>query len=337
MSFLFPKKQKSPQDLVRALKDDLTHMAMTSPPGERKKATEEASKHLAHVKSLLYGEGDSDPSPEVVAQLAAEVYSHDLLEALVRDLGKLEFEAKKDVAQIINNLLRRQVGARLPTVEYITRHDSILFTLQSGYENPDVALNCGMILRECLRHEVLAKIVLFSPNFDKFFDYVDVSTFDVASDAFATFKDLLTRHKPMVADYLRDHYDPFFSQYTLLLNSTNYVTQRQSLKLLSEILLDRANYKVMTRYIAEPEHLKLMMTLLRNRGKHIQFEAFHVFKVFVANPHKTPEILMILQRNRDRLVTFLTKFQTDRTEDEQFNDEKAYLIGEVQALPPLEI
>ena len=37
--------------------------------------------------------------------------------------------------------------------------------------------------------------------------------------------------------------------YTTLLLSTNYVTKRQSLKLLGEILLDRANFNVMTRYI----------------------------------------------------------------------------------------
>jgi hypothetical protein len=30
------------------------------------------------------------------------------------------------------------------------------------YENPDVALNTGMILREMLRHEVLAKALLYS-------------------------------------------------------------------------------------------------------------------------------------------------------------------------------
>jgi hypothetical protein len=56
------------------------------------------------------------------------------------------------------------------------------------YENPDIALNCGMILRECLRHESLTKIILYSPQFYDFFTYVEMSTFDIASDAFATFK-----------------------------------------------------------------------------------------------------------------------------------------------------
>ena len=50
-------------------------------------------------------------------------------------------------------------------------------------------------------------------------------------------------------------------------------------KLLGELLLDRHNFTVMTRYISKPENLKLMMNLLRDKSPNIQFEAFHVFKV----------------------------------------------------------
>ena len=44
------------------------------------------------------------------------------------------------------------------------------------------------MLRECTRYEALTKILLHSDNFYDFFKYVEVSTFDIASDAFATFK-----------------------------------------------------------------------------------------------------------------------------------------------------
>lgn len=56
------------------------------------------------------------------------------------------------------------------------------------YEHHDIALNCGTMLRECARYEALAKMVLYSDDFYKFFNYVEVSTFDIASDAFSTFK-----------------------------------------------------------------------------------------------------------------------------------------------------
>jgi calcium binding protein 39 len=78
--------------------------------------------------------------------------------------------------------------------------------------------------------------------------------------------------------------------------------------------------------------LKLLMNMLKEKSRNIQFEAFHVFKVFVANPNKPRAIAEILLRNRERLVEFLTNFHTDRTEDEQFNDEKAYLIKQIQEM-----
>ena len=56
------------------------------------------------------------------------------------------------------------------------------------YEHQDIALTCGMMLRECCRHEELARIVLHSEKFYNFFTYVEMSTFDIASDAFSTFK-----------------------------------------------------------------------------------------------------------------------------------------------------
>jgi calcium binding protein 39 len=53
--------------------------------------------------------------------------------------------------------------------------------------------------------------------------------------------------------------------------------------------------------------------------------AFHVFKVFVAYPNKPSDVSLILHRNRDKLITFLEAFHTDK-EDAQFAEEKALLI-----------
>lgn len=63
--------------------------------------------------------------------------------------------------------------------------------------------------------------------------------------------------------------------------------------------------------------------------------AWHWFlssQVFVANPNKTQPILDILLKNQTKLIEFLSKFQNDRTEDEQFNDEKTYLVKQIRDL-----
>jgi len=332
---LFGKSQKSPADLVRALKEAV--LALERGDKKAEKAQEDVSKNLVLVKNMLYGTSDQEPQADIVlAHLAQELYNSTLLLLLIQGLQKIDFEGKKDVAQVFNNILRRQIGTRLPTVEYICTKPEILFTLMRGYETQEIALNCGTMLRECARYEALAKIMLYSEDFFNFFKYVEVSTFDIASDAFSTFKELLTKHKMLCADFLENNYDKVFSHYQGLLNSENYVTRRQSLKLLGELLLDRHNFTVMTRYISNPDNLKLMMNMLKEKSRNIQFEAFHVFKVFVANPNKPKPILDILLRNKDKLVDFLTKFHTDRSEDEQFNDEKAYLIKQIKELKPYE-
>ncbi|GMR30481.1 hypothetical protein PMAYCL1PPCAC_00676, partial [Pristionchus mayeri] len=327
---IFGKSHKSPADIVKNLKDALIQIEK----GDKKadKAAEEVGKWLQAVKGIIYGQEGQEPHSEQVAQLAQETYSANVLPMLIKNLSKFDFESKKDVALIFNNLLRRQIGTRSPTVEYLCARPDMMEKLVKGYECPDIATTCGSMLRESIRNDHLAKLVMYDKSFYQFFDYVEMSSFDVASDAFSTFKDLITRHKIMASEFLDVNYDVFFSHYQKLLNSENYVTRRQSLKLLGELLLDRHNFNVMTRYISNPDNLKLMMNLLKEKSKSIQFEAFHVFKVFVANPNKPRPIADILLRNREKLVEFLTAFHNDRTEDEQFNDEKAYLVKQIQEM-----
>jgi len=336
MAFLFGKKLPKPGELVKHSREALVVFEKKDTNVKNiEKAVEELSKNLAGMKITLYGDAEHEPSQEAIVTLANEIYSSDLLPLLFTFMVKFEFEAKKDLVTIFNNLLRRQVGSRSPTVEYICRNAGILDSLTQGYENMDVALNCGQMIRECTRHEPLAKLLVISPNFWKFFKYVEMSNFDVASDAFSTFKEILTKHKAVVAEFLEKNYEQFFDAYTGLLNSENYVTRRQSLKLLGELLLDRANFNIMTKYISDQGNLKLMMVMLRDKSRSIQFEAFHVFKVFVANPNKPTPILSILVKNKDKLVSFLNNFHNDKgsTEDDQFNDEKLFLLKQIQQLP----
>ncbi|KAG0692964.1 armadillo-type protein [Suillus ampliporus] len=159
----FKTKPRTPPDLVRGLRDAIPKLESGPPGGEtRRKAGEEVSRNLQAIKGILLGDGE--PLPELIAQLAQETYSTDLLLLLVQNIARFDFEARKDVVQIFNNLLRRQIGARrLPTVEYIcAKHEDVIFAALEGYSNEEVALNTGMVLREMLRHEQLAKILLYS-------------------------------------------------------------------------------------------------------------------------------------------------------------------------------
>jgi hypothetical protein len=60
-------------------------------------------------------------------------------------------------------------------------------------------------------------------------------------------------------------------------------------------------------------------------------EAFHVFKIFVANPQKPPRVQQILYKNKDRLIKLLETLKANRS-DEQFDEDKNTVIGKLQAL-----
>ncbi|KAK1809634.1 Hym1p, partial [Friedmanniomyces endolithicus] len=138
----------------------------------------------------------------------------------------------------------------------------------------------------------------------------------------------------LVSQYITTNFTLFFTQYNAtLIQSDSYVTKRQSLKLLGEILLDRQFYEVMTRYVDRGDNLKLIMYQLKDDRRMVQYEAFHVFKIFAANPNKSYEVQKFLIMNKQRLLKFLPKFLEERTEDEQFCDEKAWLVKAIGNLP----
>jgi hypothetical protein len=173
-----------------------------------------------------------------------------------------------------------------------------------------------------------------------FEEHVHNPNFEVAADAFETLSTLLTTNKSGICKYFNpdlgeaEHlrYVELFSMFNEILQSDNYVLKRQGLKLLGEFLLDRDNFSIMMRYICDMANMKIIMGMLRHKQPNIQFEAFHVFKIFVANPKKPEDISDILACNKQKLITFLQSFQNDK-DDTQFADEKRMLICALNRLP----
>mmetsp|Transcript_25417 Transcript_25417/g.71100 ORF Transcript_25417/g.71100 Transcript_25417/m.71100 type:complete len:350 (+) Transcript_25417:549-1598(+) len=338
MAFLLNKlnhhhKQRTPDDLVKVAVEQLHILGPScEKEKEKEKCLEKLSRYMAELKVLMLGDGEEGPHRELALIVAEESCRNGLPSLLATKLPWLEFETRKDAAAVFGEILHTEHNGRLPGVEYVTKHPEMLVSLILGYADTNIALISGGMLRNCTRHEPLAKAVLTSSEaFDSLYNYVELENFEVASDAFQTMKDLLTRHSKMVADHLLAHYDDFIGRYTKLLHSENFVTRKQSLKLLGELLLDRQNVKIMLRYVNERDNLCLMMNLLRDTSKSIQFEAFHVFKVFVANPNKPPEISDILIGNKEKLLLFLRDFLSDK-DDEQFKEEKAVVMKEISML-----
>ncbi|KAJ5239707.1 hypothetical protein N7468_004326 [Penicillium chermesinum] len=360
MAFLFGRgRSRQPADIARATKELLLRIHETP----SSKTEEDLAKQLSQMKVIVQGTQEVNTSPEQVHALVQATLQEDLLYELSHSIHLLPFEARKDTQTIFSHILRFRPTSYAadkdpPVISYIVHHrPEILVELCRGYLQSQSAMPCGVILREALKFDVVAAVILYDqskdgepavrlselkPNlpqrgdgiFWHFFDWIDKSNFEVSADAFTTFREILTRHKSLITAYLATNFELFFGRFNeILVQSESYVTKRQSIKLLGEILLDRANYNVMMAYVESGENLKLCMKLLRDDRKMVQYEGFHVFKVFVANPNKSVAVQRILINNRDRLLRFLPKFLEDRTDDDQFTDEKSFLVRQIELLP----
>ncbi|CAF1736435.1 putative MO25-like protein At5g47540 [Brassica napus] len=295
----------------------------------------ELSRNIRDMKFILYGNSEAEPVAEACAQLTQEFFREDTLRLFITCLPILNLETRKDATQVVANLQRQQVNFKLIASDYLEANVDLMDVLIQGCENLDMALHYGAMFRECIRHQIVAKYVLESEHVKKFFDYIQLANFDIAADAAATFKELLTRHKSTVADFLTNNEEWFFADYnSKLLKSVNYVTRRQAIKLLGDILLDRSNSAVMTKYVSSMDYLMILMNLLIESSKSIQIEAFHVFKLFVANQNKPAEIVNILVTNRSKLLRLLADLRPDK-EDERFEADKSQVLREISSLEPL--
>ena len=87
----------------------------------------------------------------------------------------------------------------------------------------------------------------------------------------------------------------------------------------------------MLAYVGDPRNLVVAMNLIRDTAIQLQFEGFHLFKVFVLNPNRPDTITTILARNKGGIGTYLETFQQARqAEDPQFEKELQSVKNAIQ-------
>lgn len=223
----------------------------------------------------------------------------------------------------------------------------------------DVVLHCGSMYRSCFRHAVLYRQLVLTtrrveqyiyPLLDK---YAPLPNFDVSSDVMESLKLVLAAGcdnqgiifadeqskreiSELAAAFLIRDYDGVWDERfnpKLLSDKAGYMVKRVALQILTAVMLTRSNYAIMIRYINSRTNLILIMQLLRDTSPHITLDAFHVFKVFVANPNKIPEVEKILRDNSQKLCTYLETLHQDKeANDQQFSEEKKLIIATIRAL-----
>lgn len=158
---------------------------------------------------------ETETSPEQVYQLVSLLLSEDILYLLATTIHKIPFEGRKDTQFIFSTCLRYKNPAHSPdpiALHYLlSSRPQTIIALCNGYERRESATPCGGILREALKFDAVAALILYdepSPDgrgrnledvdtskessgqgvFWRFFDWIVKSSFDVCADAFSTFR-----------------------------------------------------------------------------------------------------------------------------------------------------
>lgn len=159
-----------------------------------------------------------ESTPEQVYQLVTGLIEEDLLLLLAQNLHRLPFESRKDTQVIFSYVFRFRPPTASPKTDpvalsyVVNNKPQVLLELCRGYDHKESATPAGTVLREVLKSEAAAAIILYDDGeepgsslkgvtaidrerpqsgngvFWRFFDWIDKSSFEVAADAFTTFR-----------------------------------------------------------------------------------------------------------------------------------------------------
>lgn len=343
--FLRNKSKSKPSDVMRRLSADLRGLQGLSGQQTSLIISDEECHELENYLAAACAGNTANvyvkkqPKSEEVEKCLVVAESTDLLLHISKKVAFLLPETRRIVSAIWGYLLKVESPRcfQRPMVDYLTKHTEAADNLLAIYGKNSGAIDViiGVMIRDATRFQKVVEHVFRRDLVFSLFPVLTSTNFDVSSDAFQTLKEILVNHKEVSAPWLSHNFDKFFGDYMKLVNAGSdgdYVTVRQSLGILSTILLDRQFMDVMIQFVNQEEFLKPVLILMDNSSKVVRFEAFHIFKIFAANPNKTPKIIRILTQNHNRIMKLLESIEQDRSEDVEFCQDKTAVVRKLNSL-----
>jgi len=186
------------------------------------------------VKAVYTPQGiDKDENSQKTVRMLME---EQLLKSILYHMPEFSPKVRQDIRNIWLITLKSE-KLREEVDNHFRMNPELLILLVRGYTKKDMVQTYGDILRFCIKHEAMLYLILFSSLVWQFFKFVTADEYEKCSDAFKTFKTILTRnnpnHKKHVAKFLKTNFDEFFRRFTALLEDDRYHVKRQSLRVSS--------------------------------------------------------------------------------------------------------
>ncbi|KAF4591513.1 conidiophore development protein hymA [Ophiocordyceps camponoti-floridani] len=163
MSFLFGRARgRAAADLPKQAHDHITKL--DGPNGASK--AEELARVLNQMKLILQGTNEADNSPEQIYQLVTGLIEEDLLYLLATNLHRLPFESRKDAQVIFSYIFRFRTTVSTTNSDpialsyVVNSRPQVVIELCRAYDHKESATPAGSVLREILKNEAAASIIL---------------------------------------------------------------------------------------------------------------------------------------------------------------------------------
>lgn len=251
---------------------------------------------------------------------------------LLSCLRFLNFESRKAAMHIISSCFKGWGQVANQVSELAESTPSMVQQIVDSCLQEETFFIGGELLRSAARCPELASALLKEVSLLKLLEGCLHQSFEISNEVFGSIRELLMTQKRLAAESLDANFEAFFKLYNLLLQrEQEYVIQRQAIKLLGEMLLSPEYQKVMRQYVCTTEFLKIIMNLLKSKSQVLPVDAFHVFKIFVANPDKPQAVAQILHRNSDGLVKVLSSFEGGQVDEHCRGDLQA-VVGMLESM-----
>ena len=162
--------------------------------------------NFVQISKILFSKiaKTDEPSPEAI-NLLTEIIQTNLFLTIINRLNDLPAALRKQFTLIFDAAISIKQGRSYPLIIWINNNIQILDTLIGFYSNEALAITSGTILRLCAHHASLASQLLDKERLGTLTKYFLVTEFDVSSDSFATFRELVM-NSPISEEWLTHNY-----------------------------------------------------------------------------------------------------------------------------------
>jgi calcium binding protein 39 len=280
------------------------------------------TKNLDRMTDLLYRHAHGGEPNSCAVRLVAKISEADFIPLVLDSFNLILPEQRRQFTHIFTACMALQVGSAFPGLGCVSSHPDCVDRIMRLCDRPELSVYAGEMLRVCTKHEPLARMLHAPERLDRLLTHCAAPCFDVATDSFATFRELIL-NSPISDVYIKNNCQAIIDRLHGTLVGTNYAPCRQTLKLIGELIMAFEDFQ--NAYLTDEKNLITMMKLMLSPYRNISMEAFHIFRLFVVRENVPEPIVRILRKNSEKLAQ-LVQHLLDQIDDDEIQREKELLL-----------